>query len=131
MVCHRGGKTPLTLETAKDEADFAIEAGATKDPHNESPWRYLVGILREQQRQQADPTLMREYEEKTSNLRELVTKDGRDPDSCANLTSARIDLLEMIADKASLEKVRFYLVTRLSPVHRRIFNSYYFVVHRQ
>jgi hypothetical protein len=117
MVCHRGGSNPLTLELAKYEADFAIDAGATADPYNESPWRYLVGILREQHRQQANPTLMREYEQKASQLRQVVTDADRDPDTCANMTSARIDLLEMIADKEALETVSFLSsrITRSSP----------------
>lgn len=46
FVCHEGGaiKT-LPLETAKKEADYAIQ-GAGLDPYNESPWRYLVGVLK-------------------------------------------------------------------------------------
>eukprot|EP00980_Cylindrotheca_fusiformis_P010548 scaffold2334_cov118-Cylindrotheca_fusiformis.AAC.20 len=102
MVIHRGGKTPLALEVAKSEADFALDTGATPDPYNESPWRYLVGILREQHKRQPNPMLMREYEQKASNLRQVVTNSGQDPDTCAHLTFARIDLLEMIADKDSL-----------------------------
>jgi hypothetical protein len=107
FAAHRALKDPLSLEVATTEADFAIDKGAKLDPFNESPWRYLVGLLKEQQKQQADcQILLEEYERKTFGLRDVLTQAKRDPDSCASLTSARIDILEMMGGTASLEQVR-------------------------
>ena len=96
---------------ARQEADFAIDRGAILDPYNESPWRYLIGILREQQRhhqqQQQDNSniadVIVEYEVRAKALRNILTEAHRDPDTCVNMTSARIDLLEMIGTKDSLK----------------------------
>lgn len=85
---------------ARKEADYAID-GAKLDPYNESPWRYLVGILRQ------EPSLVKEYQGKATELRQVLVDAGRDPDGCSNLTSARIDMLEMMSDSESLELVRF------------------------
>jgi protein farnesyltransferase/geranylgeranyltransferase type-1 subunit alpha len=93
------------LDVAKHEADYAIHTGATLDPYNESPWRYLIGVLKEQWKIQPDPELMRDYEEKASRLRKVLSDAHKDPDTCVNLTSARIDLYEMKGDKESLKAV--------------------------
>uniref|UniRef100_A0A7S4EF07 Protein farnesyltransferase/geranylgeranyltransferase type-1 subunit alpha n=1 Tax=Pseudo-nitzschia australis TaxID=44445 RepID=A0A7S4EF07_9STRA len=116
FVSHRGksGNHPLSLDDARLEADFAIEMGARLDPYNESPWRYLIGILREQKqqhrKQEQDGTaainftsMVVEYEVRANRLRNVLTNAHRDPDTCVNMTSARIDLLEMIGTKESLE----------------------------
>lgn len=111
FAIHRGkNDIALSLDVARTEADYAI-SGATLDPYNESPWRYLVGVLQEQcRRGSCDETsqrkLLAEYEGKAYALREVLSEANREPDTCSNLTSARIDLLEMIGDKDSLEKVR-------------------------
>ena len=80
------------------------------DPYNESPWRYLVGVLREQQqsfRDQGDTdgfaSLLVEYQVRSEALRGILTQAHRNPDHCVNMTSARIDLLEMIATKDSIQ----------------------------
>lgn len=121
FACHRGLKDALPLETSKTEADFALDTGAAVDPFNESPWRYLVSLLREQYKQKTlSVELLKEFEEKSTGLRKVLVDAGREPDTCSNLTSARIDLLEMIGDQASLEKVSkaLYLVLfrKLVPV---------------
>lgn len=117
FVSHRGriGNHQLSLEAARREADFAIEEGARLDPYNESPWRYLIGILREQQRRiQHEPgsddgsrTTLREwiveFEVRATALRSVLTEAHRDPDTCVNLTSARVDLLEMMGTIDSLK----------------------------
>jgi len=112
FVCHEGGfiKT-LALETAKKEADYAIQ-GANLDPYNESPWRYLIGVLKEQIKSSTDATsknaLLDEYDQKIcEEAREVIQKAGKDPDACSSLVSARIDVLEFKGDAASVEKVRF------------------------
>ena len=86
--------------------------------------RYLVAILKEQssnhqQQQQLvdDASEMKEimtfvanYEQKITSLRTVLEDAGRHPDECFNLTAARIDVLEMIGDLGSLQKVCYYLV---------------------
>ena len=109
FASHRGRKDPIGLELAKQEADFAIHTGATLDPYNESPWRYLVGVLKEQYLIKPNPALLDEYEEKAMSLRTILQEAHRDPDSCSNLTSARIDLFELKGDTGSLEKVSLEL----------------------
>jgi hypothetical protein len=86
------------LDDVHKEADYAIK-GAELDPYNESPWRYLIGLIKE------DRSLAFEYESKATQLRTILTNAGRDPDECHNLTSARIDLLEMQGDADSLKLV--------------------------
>ena len=110
FVCHKGGSVKtLSLEVAKREADYAIK-GAGLDPYNESPWRYLIGVLKEQCKVAEDKNgLLEEYEEKASGLQEVLEKEGKDPEGCASLTSARIDMLEFKGDSSSLEKVSFYV----------------------
>jgi hypothetical protein len=93
------------LESTRFEADFALNTGATLDPFNESPWRYLVALLREHHKLRPMPELVKEYEVKSARIRKVLEDANRDPNTCANLTSARIDLLEMIGDQESLEKV--------------------------
>jgi len=82
----------------RKEADYAIN-GAKLNPCNESPWRYLVGIIRE------EPSLTAEYEKMAAALWQVLMDADRDPDGCANLTSARIDMLEMLGDVESLTLV--------------------------
>jgi hypothetical protein len=112
FVCHRGGSVKsLPLEDAKKEADYAIQ-GARLDPYNESPWRYLIGILKEQIKVTEDKmALLNEYERKAYGLREELEQAGTESDSCTNLTSAWIDILEFKGDPSSLEKVSKYLMT--------------------
>ena len=105
FACHRGRREPLLLDIAKHEADYAIHTGATLDPYNESPWRYLIGVLKEQWKIQPDPELIGDYAEKACSLRKVLSDAHRDPDTCVNLTSARIDLYEMKGDKESLQAV--------------------------
>ena len=104
---HGGRNVALNLNVAKQEADFAIDH-ARLDPYNESPWRYLIGILREQKQQEKSGNVVDnyivEYEAKASNeLRNILFDASRDPDTCVNMTSARVELLEMIGNKDSLE----------------------------
>ena len=108
FAVHRAKRDPLSLEVARTEADFAIEKGATIDPYNESPWRYLVGLLKEQKKQISSQggdsqPLLDEYEKKTFGLRDVLVKEKRNPDSCSNLSAARIDILEMMGGAADLE----------------------------
>jgi protein farnesyltransferase/geranylgeranyltransferase type-1 subunit alpha len=92
---------PLTLEKCKEEAEFAIVQGATVDPYNESPFRYLIGLFQEQQQSAA---LAAEFYPKVENLQRVLEEAQRDPNACTNWTSARIDLLEYIGDDSSISQ---------------------------
>jgi protein farnesyltransferase/geranylgeranyltransferase type-1 subunit alpha len=101
FASHRGSpQQPLNAELVVKEAQYAID-GAKLDPYNESPWRYLIGLVR------VEPSLAAEFEKKAAALRQVLVDAGRDADGCFNLTSARIDMLEMMGDDESLELVRF------------------------
>jgi protein farnesyltransferase/geranylgeranyltransferase type-1 subunit alpha len=100
---------PLPLEVARSEADFAMDKGVSLDPYNESPWQYLIGLLREQLQKgdsESAREMISEYEAKACNLRQVLENANRNPETCVNLHSARIDLLEMLGDTISLGKVR-------------------------
>lgn len=101
FAAHRGcsPQQSLDLETSRNEAEYAVE-GAKLDPYNESPWRFLFGIVKK------EPLLIQEYEKKAAGIRQVLVDAGRDPDECANLTSARIDMLECMGDEDSLYLVR-------------------------
>lgn len=101
FACHRAVAKPLELDMCRKEANFAIE-GATMDPYNESPFRYLIGILREQSTSCKE--LSAEFYPKVEALQSVLVDAQRDPEACANWTSARIDLLEAISDDISLTK---------------------------
>ena len=157
FVSHRGrsGRS-LSRDDARREADFAIDRGARLDPYNESPWRYLIGILREQQQgivrssehheqhQQAQQQLQNEdasqgrlmesmlveYEVRANALRSVLTKAHRDPDTCVNMASARIDLLEMIGTHESLQTA-IVLVEGLATTHDVVRTKYWSLVARR
>jgi protein farnesyltransferase/geranylgeranyltransferase type-1 subunit alpha len=107
FAIHRGKQgDPISFDLARQEADFAIDS-ATKDPFNESPWRYLIGILREQWTTgKIIATTLAEYEAKSFHVGTVLVEADHDPEACFNLTSTRIDLLEMIGSGDSLAKVR-------------------------
>lgn len=99
------------------------------DPYNESPWRYLIGILREQQQQQQQlqQAMLVEYEARAKSLESVLIDKKRDPDACVNMTSARIDLLEMIGTKESL-KTSIVLAEGLATVHDVVRTKYWSLV---
>jgi hypothetical protein len=78
------GSTSLSIFVISSEALYSCRCGVT---------------IKE------DRSLAFEYESKATQLRTILTNAGRDPDECYNLTSARIDLLEMQGDADSLKLV--------------------------
>ncbi len=111
-----GGKLPF--EKAAEEANYAV-CGAQVDPFNESPWRYLIGVLMEQYRwAQRDKEGADDKDKVDGLLREYVAKIkdmNKDWDSpkedlpegpCVSLMSALVDLLETVGDKTSLEEAK-------------------------
>lgn len=119
FASHRAQSEKLSLQDCKREADLSIEI-ASWDPYNESPLRYLVGLLKEQ----ASHTLYEEYLTALEGLREVLEKAGRDPESCANWSSARVDLLEALGDASSLAKAAD-LVQGLGETHDPIRAKYW------
>lgn len=95
------------------------------DPYNESPWRFLIGILKEQCKALEDKRpLLVEFEGRVSAQREVLQKAGKDPNACSNLVSAWIDILEFKGDAASLEKA-VELATSLANEHDPIRKKYW------
>jgi len=97
FVAHRGKREALSQEAAQEEANYALEQ-AQSDPYNESPWRYLIGVVKEQ------PSLVESCEVKAVEMKDVLAKAGRDAEACASLNSARIDLLEMKGNQDSLQQ---------------------------
>lgn len=109
--------TCLSLDTAREECEFAVSHGILLDPFNESPYRYLIGIIKEQRGngevsheeyyafvdeglESINPSIIQGVLEQGNVMQDNVN-------SCFNWTSARIDLLELKGDPTSLELVRF------------------------
>lgn len=105
---HRGSKDPLSGEECREEAEYALES-VGGDPYNESPWRYLIGVLRERVK-----VLTREggdigefidgYLTKIEDTKQNLSSKVENPNDCYNLTSAYIDLLQMKGDQNSLSQ---------------------------
>ena len=120
FTTHQGNKhPPLPMHFAKSEAKYAIDI-ATMDPYNESPLRYLVALLEEQNK---SSRLGREKQENDVGEGEEVKDDAFDSlldlvgtkiehleetlsggNESASLISAHIDILEMKSDLNSFEK---------------------------
>jgi len=124
-------KSILSLEKAREEANYAL-SGARVDPYNESPWRYLVGVLMEQWRRRdarrteeedadADDTehlaesgglLVRESIEGIKEMKRSMedpsqSLSSEDGGVSVSLLSALVDLLELFTDeKELLEEAR-------------------------
>jgi len=102
FASHKGTNTPHSIENAKIEADYALNSAAV-DPYNESPWRYFIGVLDEQEDSLSkDQTssdflsLIQNYEQQIISLRNSlqVTAGADDANVCFTMTSAYIDLLD-------------------------------------
>lgn len=90
FVCHRGTRMPCTSDDAAKECDYAL-AKAAMDPHNESPWIYLLGYVKEQIRSGVDGSyeLARRMVQESERLRDTVNT------ACPSCDSARIELLDI------------------------------------
>ena len=92
FVCHRGTRVPCAPDAAAQECDYALTK-AEIDPHNESPWIYLLGYIKEQVRSEADGNsdLVARMVQESKRLRETVADT-----TCACCDSTRIELLDMV-----------------------------------
>ena len=102
FVTHRGLHVPLSPDDALLECKYALSK-AELDPHNESPWIYLVGLVKEQVRSKTDNDVDAAKKKKelvVSMLAEAerIRKDIIVPDvACPNADSARIELLDVLS----------------------------------
>lgn len=119
----------LSFEKAKEEANYAL-SGANADIYNESPWRYLIGILMEQQLRCANSSgedesnstmvtcLIKENIDKIRDMKKSLDNHQPPPPpptdehltSCPSvcLIAALVDLLELVCtnDKALLQEAK-------------------------
>jgi protein farnesyltransferase/geranylgeranyltransferase type-1 subunit alpha len=103
----RRGRSALTWDESAVELEYAL-AGARIDPYNESPWRYFVAVLKEQikgDREKVLP-LLTDYEEKVVATKNVLADAGKDTETCSNLMSAQMDILEFKGDQTSLERAK-------------------------
>ena len=114
----------LSLELAGEEAHYAI-CGAELDPYNESPWRYLIGVLMEQWRSAKKEGSANEIDKVngliSTNIAEIKKMNQSlkiNPPSeadvnvpCVSLMSALVDLLEMNGNKSSLDEATTLCMT--------------------
>jgi protein farnesyltransferase/geranylgeranyltransferase type-1 subunit alpha len=123
FVVHQGGtisnitSTNITLR----EADYAM-ASAKMDPYNESPWRYLLAVLKEHN----DSSVYDVFLDQLQHLHEdMLTKQQQhqQPPS-APLLSAMCDLLECKGDASSLDRV-VLLTGELATQHDVIRQKYW------
>ena len=125
----------LTLEMAGEEAHYAI-CGAEIDPYNESPWRFLIGILMEQwrcaQREGNQDEIakakdlinsnIKQIKQMQQSLEEKSSSDETAAEPCVSLMSALLDLLEISIDsKQALEEASTMCKTlaEVDPVRRK------------
>jgi len=89
---------------------YALQ-GAALDPYNESPWRFLIGVVQEQAEAANDSSaicdlldmcLVRTVEMKENMENKLAAQPALG--ACTSLVAAHTDLLEMKGDKASIEE---------------------------
>ncbi len=116
------------MDICRQEAEFALE-GAKLDPYNESPFRYLVGLFREQSTDNVS-VLSTEYYPKLEALRSVLEEAQREPEECVNWTSARIDLLEGMRDESSLAQA-LSLITGMANKYDTIRKKYWMLRIRQ
>ncbi|KAL3798067.1 hypothetical protein HJC23_012358, partial [Cyclotella cryptica] len=115
----KGGRVILPLDVAAEEAHYAL-CGAKLDPYNESPWRYLIGVLMEQWRfAQREGNEVENVTNATNlitdniaQIREMKQSLEDQPPApdlasvpCVSLISALVDLLEIfVQNKGLLEE---------------------------
>lgn len=123
--------TSLFLELAQREVEYALEA-AEKDPWNESPWSYFMGIVREQtcgdrkNDVEAKEVFLSFCETQVNTILQnfQTTSNNEEGVECPNIISATIDLLEIRDDLESLTRAA-QLSNELATVHDKIRLKYW------
>lgn len=135
FVMHYGLNVPLKPGDAMLECQYTLQAAAL-DPHNESPWRYLIGVVKEQEKLDGGGTIpglvdfcqkeivgMRTRQEESQ---EATAK----PVVCPNLLAAHADILEMMGTGESLTEAR-RIVHNLAVEHDTIRRKYWLMKEHQ
>jgi protein farnesyltransferase/geranylgeranyltransferase type-1 subunit alpha len=114
FAVHKGHKyPPITIEAASMEAKYVNEYAA-QDPYNESPFRYLVALVKEQRKNTDEVGIDVDEKRQASKYTELLTaveagmeemkvELGKGND-CPSLISAYIDVLQIKNDEDSIRK---------------------------
>lgn len=131
FASHRAVDDPLSLANARVETEYALKC-ARLDVYNESPWTYLLAIIKEQHKRVNDCTddektdvieLIRNCESKLLAIQsELKKEKNCDGHKFIHLISTYIDLLEIKKDKHSC-KIAVDLVhglaTKYDPIRKK------------
>lgn len=129
----KGEAGTLSERALKRETEYALEK-ARLDPYNESPWRYLIAVIKDQLDSCNDEagrnSLLDEYVDKVWGVRKSLEEVGKNPDSCSNLISALCDVLEWRGDAKSLQRV-VELTKSLAEEHDVIRTKYWKLRQRQ
>jgi len=98
FVCHRGmHHVPLTPTVAQQEIDETLDCAAI-DPTNESPWRYLIGIVKEQGKKLPKDEMNHMLEScraKTREMQRVLIDSGFEALSFVHMTCALMDIMEL------------------------------------
>jgi protein farnesyltransferase/geranylgeranyltransferase type-1 subunit alpha len=116
FICHQGGSEALGVKILHREAQYALHA-VEADPFNESPWRYMIGLLKEHNNNNNSTgdgdgsdsvvEVLQKYDDK---LQQMVDSYNNTPDlvadggQCHYMVGAHIDILQMIASVETLQK---------------------------
>ena len=138
FALHRGCSILPSFDEADEEVNYAIDC-AKLDPYNESPWRYLIGLVTEQWRhanksgeavrlskatELANVSITRAKE--TQKILNEMPVDTKPTGPCTNLLSALADLLELfLTDGQSLDEANGLLTQLITadPVRRKYWKS--------
>ena len=97
FVCHRGmHQIPLSPTVAQQEIDDSLDCAAI-DPTNESPWRYLIGVIKEQSKSDRDDMthILESCQGKIQEMQTVLTDSGLVARSFVHMTCALMDILEL------------------------------------
>mmetsp|Transcript_31900 Transcript_31900/g.95511 ORF Transcript_31900/g.95511 Transcript_31900/m.95511 type:complete len:213 (-) Transcript_31900:128-766(-) len=135
FVTHSGMHVPLDADGALSECQYALKAAAL-DPHNESPWRYLIGLVKEQDKVDGGRVLADLVElcqREIVTMKNRLEKDNKGmtkPVACPNMLAAYADILEMQKSKRSLVEASA-IVHCLAVEHDIIRRKYWLMKEKQ
>ena len=120
FTMHRGqADRPLEPLASDEEAEYALQQ-ATLDPHNESPWRYLVAIVKERIKTLSSETdrilTLERYEAKATAVQPDIS--NTDEDAAVPLWAAITDLAELRGDSGRVKELTDRLV-ELDPIRQK------------
>ncbi len=113
LLNHQNPATTTNTSFVTPEMKYALRM-IQKDPYNESPWTYVLALLREKLLQEktdassssSNASLLQEFWDQIhAPMEQILTDAGHDPNGCAPWASARIHVLELLGDVTSLDMV--------------------------